>query len=57
MIRVIAIDDEPLALLQLQRMIEKTPFFTLAAACQSAFDAMKVMEDTLKFINDRLVGR
>lgn len=45
MIRVIAIDDEPLALLQLQRMIEKTPFFTLAAACQSALDAMKVMEE------------
>lgn len=45
MIKVLAIDDEPLALLQLQRMIELTPYFSLAGACQSAFEAMKVMEN------------
>lgn len=44
MIKVIAIDDEPLALLQLQRMIEMTPYFTLVAACSSAMEALKVME-------------
>lgn len=44
MIKVIAIDDEPLALLQLQRMIELTPYFTLVAACSSAVEALKVME-------------
>lgn len=45
MIKVIAIDDEPLALLQLKKMIESTPYFSLAAACESAFEAMKVMEN------------
>lgn len=45
MIRVLAIDDEPLALLQLKKMIEITPYFTLVADCQSAFEAMRVMEN------------
>jgi len=45
MIKVIAIDDEPLALLQLQKMIEITPFFQLVAACSDAFEAMKIMEE------------
>jgi len=45
MIKVLAIDDEPLALLQLQKMIEATPYFTLVASCSSAFEAMKVMEE------------
>lgn len=45
MIKVIAIDDEPLALMQLQTMIERTPYFSLVAACQTAFEAMKVMEE------------
>lgn len=45
MIRVLAIDDEPLALLQLQKMIEKTPYFELVAACQSAFEAMEVLDE------------
>lgn len=45
MIKVIAIDDEPLALLQLQKMIERTPFFELVAACSSAFEALKMMEN------------
>lgn len=44
MIKVIAIDDEPLALLQLQKMIAQTPYFTLTAACSSALEALEVME-------------
>lgn len=46
MIKVLAIDDEPLALLQLQKMIEVTPYFTLVAACPDAFEAMRVLADT-----------
>lgn len=42
-IKCLAIDDEPLALLQLRTMIEKTPFLHLVAACQDAFEAMKVL--------------
>lgn len=45
MINVIAIDDEPLALLKLQNMIERTPYFNLVAACSNAFEAMRVMEE------------
>lgn len=45
MIKVIAIDDEPLALLQLKKMIESTPYFGLLGACSSAFEAMKIMEE------------
>ena len=36
MIRVIAIDDEPLALRQLEMYIAKVPFLELVAACSSA---------------------
>jgi DNA-binding LytR/AlgR family response regulator len=36
MIRVLAIDDEPLALRQLEMYIGKVPFLTLVAACSSA---------------------
>ncbi|MCQ2203321.1 MAG: LytTR family DNA-binding domain-containing protein [Bacteroidales bacterium] len=45
MVNVLAIDDEPLALLQLQKMIEQTPFFTLVGACSNAFDAMRVIQE------------
>lgn len=45
MIKVIAIDDEPLALMQLSKMIEMTPYFSLVASCSSAFEAMRVMEE------------
>lgn len=45
MINVLAIDDEPLALLQLQKMIEKTPYFNLVASCSSAFEAMRVIDE------------
>lgn len=46
MIKCIAIDDEPLALMQLQMMIEKTPYLELAAACSDAFEAMKIINET-----------
>lgn len=44
-IKCVAIDDEPLALIQLQNMIERTPFLSLEAACQDAFEAMRVLEE------------
>jgi DNA-binding LytR/AlgR family response regulator len=44
MIKVLAIDDEPLALQQLTAYIGKVPFLELVEACQSAADAMKVLE-------------
>jgi len=43
MIRVLAIDDEPLALQQLVTYIEKMPFFQLVASCQSAVEARELM--------------
>lgn len=42
-IKCIAIDDEPLALKQMQTYIEKTPFLELTAACNSAFEAMEIL--------------
>jgi len=42
-IRCLAIDDEPLALRQLQSMIEKTPTLSLVSACHDAFEAMTVL--------------
>jgi two-component system LytT family response regulator len=39
-IRCIAIDDEPLALKQIQSYIEKTPFLEVGALCQNAFEVM-----------------
>ena len=44
MIKVLAIDDEPLALQQLTAYIGKVPFLELVEVCQSAADAMKVLE-------------
>lgn len=43
MIRCIAIDDEPLALKQLESYIHKAGFFELAAGCNSAAEAAKVL--------------
>lgn len=43
MIRCIAIDDEPLALKQLESYISKVGFLELEAACNSAIDASKVL--------------
>lgn len=45
MIRCLAIDDEPLALKQLESYIEKVSFFELVASCQSAIQAGKVLQD------------
>ncbi len=47
MIRVIAVDDEPLALKQLESYISKVPFFQLVASCRSALEARAVLEDKL----------
>ena len=44
MIRVLAIDDEPLALRQLEMYIAKVPFLTLVAACNSAARAKPFLE-------------
>ena len=43
MLRVLAIDDEPLALRQLVTYISKVPFLTLVAECQSALDARQYL--------------
>ncbi len=41
MINCIAIDDEPLALAQLDGYISRVPFLNLIASCKDAFGAMK----------------
>ena len=46
MIRCIAIDDEPLALQQIGGYITKTPFLELAGLCESAFQAIGLLEKT-----------
>lgn len=45
MIRCIAIDDEPLALRQIITYIKKTPFLELAGQCESALQAIEVLEN------------
>jgi two-component system, LytTR family, response regulator LytT len=42
-IRCIAIDDEPLALRQIEDFIRKTPFLELTAGCKSALDAIEIL--------------
>ena len=44
MIRVIAIDDEPLALQQTAAYIRKIPFFQLYAECASAIEARSILD-------------
>lgn len=44
MIRVLAIDDEPLALRQLATYIKKVEFLELAGECQSAQEAKEIMD-------------
>jgi len=44
MIRCIAIDDEPLALMQIAGYIKKTPFLELAGQFESALKAIEVLE-------------
>ena len=46
MIICIAIDDEPLALRQIADYIKKTPFLELVGQCESAFQAIAVLENT-----------
>ena len=44
MIRCLAIDDEPLALKQLAAYLKKVPFLELVDSCQSAIEAMAVLD-------------
>ena len=44
MIKVIAVDDEPLALRQLEAYIAKVPYFRLEGSCLSAMEACKLLE-------------
>ena len=44
MIRVLAIDDEPLALRQLEAYISKVPYLELVASCSDALQALQVLE-------------
>ena len=53
-IKCLAVDDEPLALQQINSYIEKTPFLESVALCQSAFEAleyMKMNEVDLMFVD------
>ncbi len=43
MIDCICIDDEPLALSQIERYIQKVPYLNLVAACHDAFEAIDVL--------------
>ena len=45
MIKVLAIDDEPLALKQLAAYLQKVPFFELVDSCQSALEAMNILSE------------
>ena len=47
MIRVLAIDDEPLALQQLTTYIGKVPFLELAGQCQSATEALEILNNEI----------
>ncbi len=42
-IKVLIIDDEPIALEKLRNYVAKIPFFELVAACETAFDAVEVI--------------
>ena len=44
-IQCLAVDDEPIALEKLQNYITKIPYFDLAATCEDAIEAMKVMNE------------
>ena len=47
MIKVLAIDDEPLALRQLVNYISKVPFLELTGECRSALEAKTLMEQEM----------
>jgi len=42
-LRCLVIDDEPLALKQIEAYIERTPFLATVALCQSPFEAIEVL--------------
>ncbi len=44
-IKCLTIDDEPLALKQLESYINNTPFLETVALCQSAFEAMEYLSN------------
>ncbi|MEP7252743.1 MAG: response regulator, partial [Ginsengibacter sp.] len=59
MMRCLAIDDEPLALELLEDNISKVPFLRLAASCDNAIEAMKVMQEQeidLLFLDIQMPG-
>lgn len=43
MMKCLIVDDEPLALVQLQKYVERVPFFHCVKACSSATEAMEVL--------------
>ena len=45
MIRVLAVDDEPLALRQLEMYIAKVPFLEQVASCHSALEARRILDE------------
>lgn len=45
MIRCVAIDDEPLALLKLETYIKRVPMFELVACCHDAYEAMATLAE------------
>jgi two-component system, LytTR family, response regulator LytT len=45
-IRCLAVDDEPLALNKMAGYISKTPFFELAGACRSGYEAIDLLAKT-----------
>jgi len=47
MIKCLAIDDEPFALLQLATYIKKIPYLELKGECQSALEAKEIMENEI----------
>lgn len=47
MIRCLIIDDEPLALKQMEGYIEQIPYLELVASCQSAADAKDVLDSEI----------
>jgi two-component system, LytTR family, response regulator len=59
MMNCIAVDDEPLALKLLQDNISKVPYLNLVAACQDAFEAIRILQEhkiDLIFIDIQMPG-
>lgn len=45
-IKCIVIDDEPVALLKMQKYVEEIPYLQLVAACDNPIDAIKVLSES-----------